>query len=173
MAALWLAGLVLATGAVQDTPQGLAAERMAAGDFQAAMVAAHELESDAARFALEAEILYRARSYRAALGRAQEALDLGVRDANLAWYGAQAAIWVRDLPATERFLGVLEQAFTDFDGEQQAAWQPTMESLRAFRDDLTAELADVERVVGRAHLVVGGMLALLLVGFWFGRPRPS
>ena len=57
--------------------------------------------------------------------------------------------------------------------EQQAAWQPTLESLRAFRDDLAAELADIERVVGRAHLVVGGMLALLLVGFWFGRPRSS
>lgn len=143
---------------------------MARGDHQAAMVAAHRIAADGPRFALETEVLYKAHSYAAALGRAEEALALGERTPAFLSYAAQAAIWERDLEATGRFLDALEAALAA-DGTLAEAWSGYVASLRAFEADLTTEYEDVDRAVGRSRWIAGGLGGVMLVGMLLALPR--
>jgi hypothetical protein len=144
-----------------------------AGDFQGAMVAAHLIEDDRARFAQEADILHLAHSYRAALERAHEAYALGERSLLLLARGAQAAGRVRDQPSLDLFLNAMDAELKSASGGavDVDAWRAFYAELVGHQKQLASEAAGLQTALSRAHtvtLVVGG---LLLLGFWFRRPQ--
>lgn len=163
-------GVALFAGAAHGQAPGGPDERAAieaaisAQDFQGAMALAHGIEPDGPRFALEAEILYRAHSYAAALGRAQEARALGEDGPLLAFWGLQAALWVRDRQATGDFRAALEGAVGELPADERAAWQPTLDNLGGYADELEAELAAVDAAISRARTTTLGLLVALALG---------
>lgn len=146
---------------------------IAAGDFQGAMVAAHQIESDRARFTQEADILHLAHSYRAALERAHEAYNLGERSLLLLARGAQAAAWVRDGESLDHFLGAMDAELRQADGQvvDVNAWRDFYAELAGHQEQLASEAAGLNTALHRAHAVAWMVGGLLLVGFWLGRPK--
>lgn len=163
-------------GPMDQAPPGAAdpyvqvSEALARGDHQAAMAAAHGVDADGPRFALETEILYKAHSYAAALGRGAEAFALGERAPAFLSYAAQAAIWERDLAETGRFLDALDQALLS-EPSLGVSWGDYVQELRAFEADLKAERQDVDRAVARGRWIAGGLGLMMLIGMALALPR--
>lgn len=178
---LWLAGL-LATVQVSFTSPVVAQVASAdlqarietqaqAGDYQVAMALVHGIADDSQRFAAEADLLFRARSYRAALGRAQEAYAGGIKTPLLLARGLGAGLWVGDTTAAESFLAPLEVAVAALEPSDREGWEAYVQGLRGQLAGQIEQERGLARHVGRAKWVVAGVLVMLALGLGLGLKR--
>lgn len=139
-------------------------EDLAAGDHQAAMAVAHEVASDPDRFALEADILFHARSYRASLGRAREALAGGIHTPLLLARGVGSAIWLGEGESALEFWPAFESAIAGLPVENRSGWADYAATLRTQIDELVQRQDDVTSHVARARRVSLGLLGAAVLG---------
>lgn len=169
--------LVLLAGTTPGFSQGADAELRQAieaaasrGEFQAAMGLTHRIRDDPQRFAVEADLLFRARSYRAALGRASEAWEGGIQTPLLLARGIGSALWLGDARAARSFVGAFESAIARLPKEEQGRWQSYAADLIGQIEALEEQAADIQARVrlakacslGALALALGSMLWLLL-----------
>jgi len=148
-------------------------ELATAGDFQAAMSLAHKITDDPSRFALEADLLFRARSYRAALGRALEAHAGGVHTTLLLARGIGSALWLGDSVSARTFFPDLNAAIESLPPAERAAWLDYAADLRGQVEALESQREDVQARVGLAKKVALLALGLSVILMAWLLPRSS
>ena len=148
-------------------------ELATAGEFQAAMALAHRIADDPSRFALEADLLFRARSYRAALGRALEAHEGGVRTTLLLARGIGSALWLGDSGSARTFLPDLNAAIVALPATERPAWLDYATDLTGQIEALESQREDVQARVGLAKKVAFFALGLSVILMAWLLPRSS
>lgn len=177
-AGLVACGLVaLASGQGEVQPEVLEQiqTQVQANQYQMAMALAHGVADDPERFALEADILFQARSYRAALGRAQEAEAGGIHTPLLLARGIGSALWLGEGEVALAFWPAFDQAISALPADAREAWVKYASNLRPQVDDLVVRERAVVSHVARARCVSLGLLSAAVLGLtWLLKiPRRS
>jgi len=163
---------------LQVAPTDAAAEVQAALDqgwFGQAMAATRGIEDDVDRDASEANVLYLARSYDAALERALSAIDGGESSALVFSRGIAAATWVGDTDTGRELLGRLELAIVELEPAAQQGWRDHAADLEVYLEDFEGRAEGARSALDRAKWTAGlvGLAALGLLGLGIRRQSPG
>ncbi|MDF1797876.1 MAG: hypothetical protein P1V81_01765 [Planctomycetota bacterium] len=141
------------------------------GLFGQAMAASRSIANEVARDASQANVLYLARSYDAALERALAAIDGGDSSALTFSRGVAAATWVGDTTTGRDLLAKLELAIVDLGPQAQPGWRAHAADLEVYLEDFEGRAAGAQAALVRAKWTSGlvGLAALGLLGRGFRR----
>ncbi len=172
---LALGPLVFAQGA---TPSDVAFAKSEAflvkSAFGSAMASAKGIHPEEVRARQEAIILYRARSYDAALERALVAIQGGLRDELLLLHAVRASVWIQDTEAAEYCQGLLEDRLDVMTGDGAANlswWADQVDGLSSWVDTMILQDAETAAVIRRSRTttvsVFGTALGVLGLAAFF------
>lgn len=136
---------------IQAGPVERARQLASEGAYREAMFQAHQITDDAQRFALEADLLFQSRSYRASLGRAQEAIAGGVRTPLLFARAIGSALWLGKGAVAEGLWIDFEAAIERLPTTLQADWQAYSIELRVKLDQNLENASELRRKVNTAR----------------------
>ena len=145
-------------------------------DFGAAMGAAAELRPPGLRAHHEAEILYSARSYDAALHKALEAIHSGDRDELLLLTSVRAAIWVHDSDSASFCQQLLLDRVLAMEAGALAnhAWYRAESSKTGkMVEDLIAGDHATEGAIHRSKSLSLAALGAALIGLYLARTKSA
>lgn len=144
------------------------------GDFGSAMVAAAGLQPPGLRAHYEAEILYSARSYDAALHMALEAIHSGDRDEFLLLTSVRAAIWVLDSDSAsfcQQLLLDRVLAMEAGDLANHEWYRDESTKTGQMVEDLIAGDHDTEGAIHRSKSLSLAALGAALIGLYLARAK--